>query len=236
MTETRTIARLAKPFDVAVALPGSKSIALRQLVISALAEAPSTLLGVPRCDDVDEMTAALRRFGVDLAETGPSRIAVAPPRGFRAGEIHVRLGLSGVSLRLLLALAALRPDATHINGDAPLRARPNHDLIDALDELGCHTIAVDGGHLPITVRGPAVPETAVSVGTSVSSQPLSGLLLVAPKLPQGLTIHLKDDLVSAPYVEITRNEMARRGVAVETLGERSLRVESQRYGGGTIDH
>ena len=78
-----------------------------------------------------------------------------------------------------------------------------------------------------------MPSAEVSIGTSVSSQPLSGLLLVAPRLPHGLTIHIKDDLVSAPYVAITRNEMARRGVAVDAAGERSLRVEPQPYAGGT---
>ncbi len=233
MSGARPIARLSKPFDVTVTLPGSKSIALRQLLISALAEGSSTLRGVPRCDDVDEMTGALRQFGVAVAETGPSRITVEPPAAFRTGEVHVRLGLSGVSLRLLLALAALRSDLTHLDGRPPLRERPNHDLIDALEELGCATTAVDGGHLPITVRGPGAPAVDVSIGTSVSSQPLSGLLLVAPRLPHGLTIHLKDDLVSASYVAITRNEMARRGVAVEPIGERTLRVPPQHYAGGT---
>ena len=230
----RRIPRLEGPFDAAVTLPGSKSIALRQLAISALAEAPSTLLGVPRCDDVDEMRDALRRLGVEIGELGPSRLAVAPPAELGTGEVTLRLGLSGVSMRLLLALAALRRVPTHLDGKPPLRARPNHDMIEALAELGCETRATDGGHLPISVRGPATYAREVSVGTAVTSQHLTALLLVAPRLPDGLTVHMKDDLVSAPYVDLTRNEMARRGVVVETAGTATLRVAPGTYAGGTV--
>lgn len=234
MTETRAIPRLAGAFDVAVTLPGSKSIALRQLAISALADAPSTLLGVPRCDDVDEMCDALERLGVEIEELGPSRLAVAPPAALSTGEVALRLGLSGVSMRLLLALAALRRDVTHLDGQPPLRARPNHDMIEALVELGCEARATDGGHLPISVRGSATYAGHVAVGTAVTSQHLSGLLLIAPRLPEGLTVHMKDDPVSAPYVALTRSEMARRGVTVETAGAATLRVAPGSYAGGTV--
>lgn len=234
MNTARPVPRLQAPFNVRVTLPGSKSIALRQLLISALAAGPTTLLGVPRCDDVEEMATALRTLGAGVAETGPSRMTVEPPDALATGEIEIRLGLSGVSMRLLLAVAALRRDRTRLDGRAPLRARPNHDMVDALEELGCKTVARDGGHLPITIRGPDTYAPEVTVGTRVTSQHLSGLLLVAPRLPDGLTLHLKDDLVSAPYVNLTRNEMARRGVVVTTPGKRTLGVPRRHYRGGTV--
>ena len=234
MTAVRRVPRLEGPFDVAVTLPGSKSIALRQIAISALAEAPSTLLGIPRCDDVDEMCDALQRLGVEIGELGPSRLAAVPPAALGTGEVALQLGLSGVSMRLLLALAALRRDTTHLDGRPPLRARPNHDMIEALSELGCETRATDGGHLPISVRGPATYAREVSVGTAVTSQHLSALLLVAPRLPDGLTVHMRDHLVSAPYVDLTRNEMARRGVIVQTAGTTTLCVAPGPYAGGNV--
>lgn len=234
MNTARPVPRLEALFDVRVTLPGSKSIALRQLLISALAAEPTTLFGVPRCDDVEEMALALRTLGAEIVETGPSRVTVAPPDALAAGEIEIRLGLSGVSMRLLLAAAALRRDRTRLDGRAPLRARPNHDMVDALEELGCKTVATDGGHLPITIHGPDTYAPEVTVGTRVTSQHLSGLLLVAPRLPDGLTLQLKDDLVSAPYVDLTRNEMARRGVTSEAVGTRALRVPHQHYRGGTV--
>ena len=234
MSAARPVPLLTRGFDTTVTLPGSKSIALRQLAISALADAPATLLGVPRCDDVDDMVGALRALGTDIRETGPSRLEVAPAATPGEGEIRLRLSLSGVSLRLLLAMAALRRDVTHLDGLAPLRARPNHDLIEALEELGCETSAADGGHLPISVRGPTVPALEVSIGTGVSTQYLSGLLLIAPRLPEGLVIRIQDDLVSAPYVEVTRHEMARRGVSVETVNAHTLRVAPGSYGGGRV--
>ena len=234
MSAARRIPRVERAFNAAVTLPGSKSIALRQLVMAALADAPTQLAGVPRCDDVDAMTGALRQLGVGIEETGPSRMAVTPPRRLAEGDATLHLRLSGVSLRLLLAVAALRRSTTRFDGDAPLRARPNSDLLEALRELGCEATAAPGGRLPIAVTGPQRFAPAVAVGTGVSSQYLSALLLVGPKLPRGLTLHLRDALVSAPYVRITRTEMARRGVTVEAEGERTLRVAAQGYAGGDI--
>ena len=230
----RRILRVQRAFDAAVTLPGSKSIALRHLVMAALAESPTQLAGVPRCDDVDAMVGALRQLGVPIEQTGPSRIGVTPPLRLAEGDATLHLQLSGVSLRLLLAVAALRRGATCFDGHGPLRARPNGDLLEALRELGCETAAAPGGRLPISVSGPDRFASAVSVGTAVSSQYLSALLLIAPRLSRGLTLHLRDALVSAPYVRITRSEMARRGVTVEAESERTLRVAPQSYAGGDI--
>ena len=230
----RRIPRVQRAFDAAVTLPGSKSIALRHLVMAALAESPTQLAGVPRCDDVDAMVGALRQLDVRIEETGPSRIAVTPPARLPERDAALHLRLSGVSLRLLLAVAALRRGVTSFSGHGPLSARPNGDLLEALRELGCETTAAPEGRLPISVSGPEHFASAVSIGTSVSSQYLSAMLLIAPRLPGGLTLHLRDALVSAPYVGITRSEMARRGVTVETQSRRTLRVAPQRYAGGDI--
>ena len=228
------IDKVERPFDVEVTLPGSKSIALRHLLMSSLATGKSTLAGVPKCDDIDAMIGSLRNLGVALEEIGTSHFAIDPPDALLAGDIELDLDLSGVSLRLLLAVAALRPNVTRFDGRDALRGRPNHDMIDALEELGCTTTSVDGGRLPITVAGPEDYARHVSVGTGISSQYLSGLLLVAPLLPDGLTIRMKDELVSAPYAEITRVEMAKRGAIVETVDENTMRVAPQAYAGGAV--
>ena len=229
------IEKVREPFDVALTLPGSKSIALRHLVMSALASEATTLIGVPRCDDVDAMRRALARLGVGVGVDGRSRLVVDPPAALAGGEAHLDADLSGVSLRFLLALAALRRDATHLDGRAPLRARPNRDMIEALRQLGCRAQAADDdGHLPISVTGPEQWAREVDVGTRVSSQYLSGLMLIAPRLPHGLTLRPKDAPVSASYIEITRVEMAKRGVTVRTAGTDGLRIDPARYRGGAV--
>ena len=229
------IDKVREPFDIALTLPGSKSIALRHLVMSALASEATTLIGVPRCDDVDAMCRALARLGVGIEADGRSRLVVNPPETLAGGDAHLDADLSGVSLRFLLAVAALRRDTTHLDGRAPLRVRPNRDMIEALRQLGCEAQAADDdGHLPISVTGPEEWAPEVSVGTRVSSQYLSGLMLIAPRLPHGLTLRPKDAPVSASYVEITRVEMARRGVPLRVAGTDAIRIDPARYRGGTV--
>ena len=50
-TEPFLIEKLYGPFDAQITLPGSKSIALRQLAIAALCSGSTHLTGVPDCDD-----------------------------------------------------------------------------------------------------------------------------------------------------------------------------------------
>ena len=235
MDGQRDIRKVTKPFDVELTLPGSKSIALRHLVMSALASAPTELVGIPRCDDIDAMVHSLSRLGVGIETGGRSRLVVEPPHKLAAGDISIDVRLSGVSLRFLLAVAALRRDVTHIDGGPSLRVRPNRDMVEALRQLGCRAQAADEeGHLPISVAGPDEWAREVVVGTGTSSQYLSGLMLIAPRLPNGLTLRPRDEPVSASYIGITRSEMARRSVPVQVQGRDTIRIGPAMYQGGAV--
>ncbi|MCZ6887346.1 MAG: 3-phosphoshikimate 1-carboxyvinyltransferase [Gammaproteobacteria bacterium] len=231
MASVRNIRRVEKAFDVEVTLPGSKSIALRQLVISALSNQSTELDGLTTFDDVVAMIGALRTFGVRIEQDGQV-YRVEPPPSWRTGTLDIDLNMSGVSLRLLLGMAALRTDPTRFDGHTALHARPNSDMLTALEELGVHTESNDG-RLPISMTGPRTFESSVTVRTDMSSQYLSGLLLVAPCLPNGLQINLRGERVSAPYISITLAEMAKRGVTV-VAGDNVMSVAPQRYQGGNV--
>lgn len=227
----RPVPRLGGPFDVELALPGSKSIALRHILMSTLAQAPTRIAGVPRCDDVDAMLDAVRRLGASVSRCGKT-VRLAPPTG-AAPETTLDLGMSGVSLRLLLAHAALRPTTTRFTGHPQLHERPNADLLAALAEIGCKVCSADG-RLPIEIAGPQRASAATTLRTDVSSQYLSALLLAAPGLPEGLAIQLRGARASASYVDVTGTEMARRGIAVETTSQNAVRVPPGRYRGGEV--
>ena len=233
---TRRIARLRGPFDVAVTLPGSKSIALRHILMSLLADAPSELDGLPRCDDVDAMWGAAARLGAGQRRRG-ARAWLTPESGRNGGraadaELNLDLGMSGVSLRFLLAHAATRRTTTRFTGHAQLRRRPNADLLAALRGLGCVVAAAPGGRLPIAVTGPARPAAETRLDAGVSGQYLSALLLSAPALPSGLTVRLAGAPASASYVEVTMTEMRRRGISAEALPDGVFRVPPGAYAGG----
>lgn len=228
----RPIPRVERPFTVDVTLPGSKSITLRHILMSTLADGPTRLDGVPRCDDVDSMFDALGRLGVEVHRAGKQARVAPPAPGFHR-QVELDLGMSGVSLRLLLAHAALRTSTTRFTGHRQLHDRPNTDLVDALRLMGCE-IEDNGGRLPIVVRGPQTPAQETTLSMGISSQYLSALLLTAPALPRGLAIHLRGAATSASYIGVTRAEMARRGVEVRRVGASTVAVPPAVYRGGDV--
>lgn len=213
-------------------MPGSKSIALRQLLISALAENESVLAGVPPCDDVDAMVNCLKQLGTEFAGSYAQGLHVKPKLNLD-DTIELDAAQSGVSLRLLLGTAALRSGTTAFTGHRSLAQRPNQPLLNALRELGCE-IESNNGKLPITIKGPATTSKTI-LDATLSSQFLSALLVVAPVLLSGLSVELKDSLASASYVDGTLRELAIRGINVQHNESKTrFNVKPQKYQGGKI--
>lgn len=232
MTDLGPIPPIESPFAADVTLPGSKSIALRHLLMSSLADGPTHLTGIPRCDDVDVMFEALKRLGVMVERQGKSA-SLTPPETPFVSDVVLDLGMSGVSLRLLLAHAALRTSTTRFTGHRQLHQRPNADLLEALQTIGCQ-IESNEGRLPIAVTGPACPVAKTTLATEVTSQYLSGLMLSAPGLPAGLTIALKGARTSASYIGVTTTEMSKRGIRVKTPDESTVVLSPGTYEGGDV--
>ena len=215
----------AAPVDAVVRVPGSKSVANRALLCAALAaDGVSRIGNVPGGDDCAAMLDALRQAGCagpDGSVTG----GVFPGRAARFDA-----GIAGTTSRFLTAAAVLSADGIVIDGGGPLRARPMADLHDALRSLGAAVEPAGGpaGHLPVRVARGEVRGGRVSVRGDVSSQFVSALMLVAPRLPDGLVIEVTGDLVSRPYVEMTAAVMRDFGAAVD-VGESVIRVSGTPY-------
>lgn len=214
------------PLDAVIHVPGSKSVANRALVCAALAPrgSVSTLENVPGGDDCAAMVAALSLCGA--WEDGTVRGGVFPGRAERFDA-----GLAGTTSRFLTAVACLSPSGVTIDGGAPLRRRPMADLHDALLRLGADVSPVDGakaGHLPVRVARRELHGGTVRVRGDVSSQFVSALMLLAPRLGGGLLIEVEGPLVSRPYVEMTARVMSAFGADV-VLGDDAIRVTESPY-------
>lgn len=228
---TRRIDRVEGPFTLDVVLPGSKSIALRHILMSTLAHEPTRLEGVPRCDDIDAMLDCAGRLGTSVTRDG--KTATLRPAADPCSDVELDLGMSGVSLRLLLAHAALRTTRTTFTGHAQLHHRPNRNLLETLEEIGC-TVESAAGFLPISITGPASPTPEATLRTDVTSQYLTALLLSAAGLPRGLKLHLEGERASASYIGVTETEMARRGAQARWMDDATVFVPPGRYGGGRV--
>jgi 3-phosphoshikimate 1-carboxyvinyltransferase len=209
------------PVDAVVALPGSKSITARALVLAALADGPSRLVRPLRARDTDLMAAGLRALGVQVAEEDDDWLVTPGPL---RGPATVDAGLAGTVLRFLPPVAALAHGPVTLDGDPRLRDRPNAGLIAGLRDAGVEIDDGGRGRAPFTVHGTgSVRGGAVTVDASESSQVVSGLLLAAARFDEGLDLALTGRVPSLPHVEMTVRALAEHHVAVSTT-ERGWRV------------
>lgn len=204
-------------------LPGSKSLTNRELVVAALAEGPSVLKSPLHSRDTALMVAGLESLGAAIesvlgeSEFGPDFSVTPISRATGPRDAQVDCGLAGTVMRFLPPVAALHEGLVHFDGDLAARRRPMKTMVDALTQLGVVVDASDNG-LPLTLHSPALlAGNTVTIDASSSSQFVSGLLLCAARMPEGLTIiHRGEKLPSLPHIAMTIEVLKNRGVEVET--------------------
>ena len=209
------IPRLPGPVDLTWAVPGSKSITNRALVLAALADGESRLTGALASDDTRHMRAALTRMGIDIADAGPDALVVQGGRArLHAPDGPLFVGNSGTTVRFLAAVAALVDGEVTLVGDEAMAKRPIRVLVEALQALGVD-VACATGCPPLTIRGGRLRGGRVRMRGDQSSQYFSALLMAAGFADGDLDVEIEGTLVSRPYVDITRRMIADFGGAVD---------------------
>jgi 3-phosphoshikimate 1-carboxyvinyltransferase len=203
-----------------LSLPGSKSLTNRELVLSAIADGPSTLRAPLHSRDTALMIQALRALGTVVEEL-PGDNAYGPDLRITPGELaggtSIDCGLAGTVMRFLPPVAALALGPVAFDGDAAARKRPMRTTIDSLRALGVDVNDDGRGRLPFSLYGTgSVRGGEIEIDASASSQFVSGLLLVGARFDTGLTLrHTGDGLPSLAHIDMTIATLARRGVIVE---------------------
>jgi 3-phosphoshikimate 1-carboxyvinyltransferase len=215
-----------------VALPGSKSISNRALLLAAQSRGTTTLRGLLDADDTRMMLGALRALGVQVEESGDETLVHGCGGRFPNTSAKLFLGNAGTAMRPLAAALAFAGGSYELDGVARMRERPIGDLVDALNALGARVRYLGNvGYPPLAIE-PAAPMGGgiVDIKGDVSSQFVSALLMAAPLIaPEGgLRIRVPGALISQPYVTLTVRLMARFGVEVER-DEQVFRVSRGDY-------
>lgn len=219
-----------------VALPGSKSISNRVLLIAALTDGMTDIDGLLDSDDTKVMLAALRQCGIRIDDVGPEQVQVHGqyPFPIRHGEFF--MGNAGTAIRPLTAALAIMGGDFKLSGVPRMHERPIGDLVDALQFLGAKvTYLGTPGYPPLHIgSGQRRAGQAVKIKGNVSSQFLTALLLAAPLFVQDtgsdLVIEVDGELISSPYVQITLNMMEQFGVHVQNHDwQRFVIPASSRY-------
>lgn len=221
-----------RPFKAKVALPGSKSLTNRELLLSAIADSPTLLIAPLVSRDSQLMIAALESLGTEFQWQG-SDLLVTP--GALRGGASIDCGLAGTVMRFVPPLALLVDGVVHFDGDEGARRRPMDITIDSLRGLGAK-VEIASKSLPFSVQSDGkILGGELDIDASASSQFVSGLLLVAARFEQGLTLrHTGHEVPSLPHIEMTLETLRSRGVDARSLDERSWRVEPGPISGGEV--
>ena len=214
MTDFWSAPLAAAPVDATVALPGSKSMTNRALVLAATGEGPATIRHPLEARDTVLMADGLATLGTGIDRAGKTW-SVRP--GAWRGPSTVDVGNAGTVMRFLLVVATLADGPVRFDGDERARDRPLGPLIDALRSLGADIDDGDRGALPLTVHGGGgLVGGEVTVDATQSSQFVSALLLAAPLLDKGLRVrHDGPPVPSGPHIRMTVQMLRAAGVSVD---------------------
>lgn len=221
------------PLDATVAVPGSKSITNRALILAAMADGRSTIEGALLSDDTHQMAAALQKLGFDVAiNEASSRIDVDGRGGsIPAASADLNIGGAGTAMRFLAAFVTLGRGYYRIDGNERMRQRPIGALIDALRALEVDVASELGnGRPPIVVNNSAKTFEGgeATIDASLSSQFVSAMLMPAPLWRNGLKLTVNGD-TAQPFIAMTLKIMERWGVRSSVDGNTITVPGGQRY-------
>jgi len=232
MIDAIEIKPASEPVSGRIRPPGSKSITNRALICAALADGASTLRCALASEDTTVMIDSLRRLGISIEQDSDGRVLRV--RGSK-GEIPSKdadlyIANSGTSVRFLTALLALAHGRFRLDGTTRMRERPIQDLLDGLSQLGVRADSeLKNGCPPIIVHAAGLPGGTARIRGDVSSQFLSGLLMVAPYAARPVELVVDGPLVSQPYVPLTLAVMRAFGIAVQRVDLAHLMVAHGHY-------
>ena len=171
-----------------IAITGSKSETNRLLLLQALYPNIS-LENTSNSDDSEVMQKAL------------AINSQLPTSNSQLVDIHH----AGTAMRFLTAYFAVNEGREVVlTGSQRMTERPIKVLVEALRQLGANiTYEKEEGYPPIRIKGKKITNNKVSIPANVSSQYISALLLVAPKLENGIEITLVGEITSIPYIKMT---------------------------------
>lgn len=198
--------QITRPLEIAnnveIALPASKSISNRLLVLQAL-DPRITINNLSEANDTRVLARAFKMLSV-------------PTNNIHAIDVED----AGTAFRFLLAYCAGAEGIFRLDGTARLRERPISELVEALRALGAKIVYEDQeGFAPLLITGTELQGGTILVDASVSSQFISALLLVGWRMPQGLRIQLKGEVVSEDYIQMTVKLLQDVGVIINRTND-----------------
>lgn len=217
---------------VTVAVPGSKSITNRALLLATLCEGTSTLRGVLFSDDSRHFLKCIQDLGFTTTVSEEDKIITVTGHGGQVpkSEADIYVGSAGTAARFLTAYLGICQGTYRLDASEQMRRRPMAPLLECLQKLGCKTIFEEKeGYFPFTLQGQGFARNTVTVNIEHSSQFLSALLIAACLASEDITIQVEGTHGMA-YIRMTCAMMEQFGVMIkQPAPDRFLVPAGQHY-------
>ncbi|MFC0877635.1 3-phosphoshikimate 1-carboxyvinyltransferase [Saccharicrinis sp. FJH2] len=195
-----------KTIDARIVLPASKSISNRALIISGLSYSGIPVQNLSESDDTQVLLKALNSNS-NVFDVGPA----------------------GTAMRFITAFLSKIMGEWVVTGSERMKNRPIKILVDALNELGARIEYMEKeGYPPLKIYGSALYSKTLELEGNISSQYISALLMIGPTVQGGLTLKLKNKIISKPYIRMTLRMMEYFGVKAEWEGD-TITIAQQNY-------
>ena len=189
-----------------IQLPASKSISNRALILNALSLSTAPIKNLSDCEDTQVIIDA-----------------------FNSNSNHFDIKAAGTAMRFLTAFLAGMNGNWIISGSKRMHERPIHPLVETLIALGAEIEYLEKeGYPPLHIKGKKLKGGEVYLSGNISSQFISALLMVGPIMENGLIMHIENEIVSKPYIQLTIGLMAKYGVKAKWEGN-TISVKHQEY-------
>ncbi len=136
---------------------------------------------------------------------------------------------SGTAMRFITAFASAINVKSLITGSERMKERPLGILVNTLKQIGASIRYLNNeGYPPIIVEGKRIKGGVIDIDATISSQYISALMLLAPKMTNGLIMYLKGDIASYPYIHMTAKVMEYFGIEI-LMHENAIAIKKQQY-------
>lgn len=198
--KTYSVYKKGKVIKGEVRLPASKSISNRLLVIKALAQKNFKINNLSEADD----TQLLEQLMCKIQQ-----------HSIRQSILRLDTKNAGTVLRFLTAYLSIKHGNWLLTGSDEMKKRPIKDLVNALSYIGAQIKYCEkSGYPPIQIHGKQLTGRELIIDAGISSQYITALLLIAPYLENGLSIILKGEITSEPYIKMTIKILEYFGIEV----------------------
>ena len=142
---------------------------------------------------------------ITLANTSNSDDSEVMQKALKGNDEIVDIHHAGTAMRFLTAYFAVNEGREVVlTGSSRMKERPIKVLVEALQQLGAQiSYENEEGYPPIRIKGQKITANKVNIPANVSSQYISALVLIAPKLQNGLELTLVGEITSIPYIKMT---------------------------------